>query len=110
MNIHEHPAMKLLELVDPVDEFSKALVLVRDCFSPSATVRELSYRALRHRLADRLGLLAAYETSVMEAARAHTGVLPSTFLDATLALPAEEFAKLRAAFNAQVNALMGRRG
>ena len=101
------PVMRLLELVDPVDEFSKALVLVRDCFSPNATLRELSRRALRHKLAERVGLMAVYETAVMEAARAW-GAQPSNFLDAVKELPPEKFEALRAAYQAQVNALMGR--
>ncbi len=101
------PVLALLELVDPCDEFSKGVVLVRDCFSPSNTLRALSRRKLRAMLSVRTGLMEAYQTAVMAAARAQ-GAKPLTFLDAMSALPPKKFEELRAAYNAQVDALMGR--
>jgi hypothetical protein len=102
------PIMELLELVEPCDEFSKALCLVRDCFNPNNTLRALSRRKLRSMMGERTGLMAAYETAVYTAARAH-GIEPGSWLEAIDALPAVEFSELRDAYNKQVDALMGRK-
>lgn len=101
------PVMKLLELVEQCDEFSKGVSLVRDCFSPNNTLRALSRRKLRSILGERTGLMETYQTAVYEAARKH-GVKPASWLEAVDALPAVEFGELRDAYNAQVDALMGR--
>ncbi len=101
------PVMKLLELVEQCDEFSKGVVLVRDCFSPNNTLRALSRRKLRAILGERTGLMEAYQTVVYEAARKH-GAKPKSYLHAVSAIPIAEFKALRDAYNAQVNALMGR--
>lgn len=101
------PVMALLDLVDPVDEFSRALVLIRDCFSPSDTLRELSRAKLRNLLGERMKLVAAYEVAVLETARAH-GAKPATFLEAVSALPHGKFTQLHEAYAEQVNELMGR--
>jgi hypothetical protein len=101
------PVMALLELIEPVDEFSRGVVLVRDCFSPNNTLRALSRRKLRTMLAERTGLMAAYETAVMEAAQTY-GIAPKSWLEAVKTLPPEVFEELRAAYQAQVDALMKR--
>lgn len=101
------PILTLLDIVDPVDEFSKALVMIRDCFSPNDTLRELSRRALRYKLAERVGLMTTYETVVINAAKDH-GHNPQTFLEAIAVLPSAEFEVLRASYKAQVDAMMQR--
>jgi hypothetical protein len=101
------PVMDLLELVDPVDEFSRALCLVRDCFSSGDTLRTLSRKKLKGLLGERLRLVKAYEVAVLEAAR-ELGVKPTTYLEAVSALPAGKFTELHAAYAAQVNKLMSR--
>ena len=110
-SMEEHPdtgpIMALLELVEPVDEFGRGVALVRDCFSSNNSLRALSRRKLRGMLGQRTGLMAAYETAVMEAAQA-TGAKPHGFLEAMKALPPEMFEELRAAYQVQVDALMGR--
>lgn len=101
------PVMELLEMVDPVDEFSRALVLVRDCFSSSDTLRELSRAKLKGLLGQRLELVIVYETAVFQAAR-DLGANPPTFVEAIKALPAGKFTELHMAYAAQVRELMGR--
>jgi hypothetical protein len=101
------PVMELLELVEPVDEFSKALCLVRDCFSANQTLRTLSRRQLTALLDERLKLVAAYHTAVLEAAR-EQGAEPKTFLEGVKALPPGKFAELHKAYAVQVDELMGR--
>lgn len=101
------PIMDLLDLVDPCDEFSQALCLVRDCFSPSDTLRLLSRKSLRELLKTRTSLMSSYQTAVAAAARAK-GVNAKTFLEAASALPAEEFDTMRKAYEKQVNELMNR--
>lgn len=93
-NMAKHPdagqVMDLLAIVEPCDEFSMALCLVRDCFSPNTTLRTLSRKKLRGVLKERLALLRAYE-SAMKEAETET-----------------EQDEAREAFRRQVNALMGR--
>ena len=103
------PVMALLDLVDPVDEFSRALVLIRDCFSPSDTLRTLSRKKLKGLLGERMQLVVAYETAVFQAAR-DVGGSPQTFMEAVNALlpTPGKFAELHAAYAAQVRELMGR--
>ena len=101
------PVMALLDLVDPVDEFSRALVLIRDCFSPSDTLRELSRAKLKGLLGERMKLEVAYETAVFQAAR-DLGANPQAFMEAIAALPAGKFTELHRAYAAQVRELMGR--
>lgn len=101
------PVMELLELVEPVDEFSKALCLVRDCFSSNQTLRTLSRSKLTALLGERLKLVEAYCTAVLEAAR-EQGWEPKTFLEGVKALPPGKFAELHEAYAAQVDKLMGR--
>jgi hypothetical protein len=101
------PVMALLDLVDPVDEFSRALVLVRDCFSSSDTLRNLSRSKLKGLLGERMKLVAAYEVAVLEAAR-ELGAKPTTYLEAITALPAGKFTELHMAYAKQVDELMGR--
>lgn len=105
-SLQEHPDLApvfdLLKIVDPVDEFSSALCLVRDCFSPSGTLRTLTRRSLRRLLSERLALLRAHETAVTQAA----GI--SDFGKALAALPPEKAEELRAAYRAQVDKLMNR--
>ena len=100
------PVFDLLRLVDPVDEFSRALCLVRDCFDPEETLRTLSRDLLRDLLKQRTALLRAYETAVMDAAQVY-GAKPKTFLEAATVL-GFEFDTLRKAFENQVAELMGR--
>ena len=99
--------MELLELVDPVDEFSRALCLVRDCFSSSDTLRTLSRKKLKGLLGERMRLVQAYEVAVLQAAR-DWGAEPKTFLEAIKELPPGEFTRLHMAYVAQVRELMGR--
>lgn len=101
------PVLELLELVDPVDEFSKALCLVRDCFSPSDTLRLLSHRQLKNLLWHRTRLMATFETAVNEAAK-EAGANPKTWAEAVQVLSPGQFYKLRDAYDAQVRVLMGR--
>jgi len=61
------PVLELLELVDPVDEFSRALCLVRDCFDPSPTLRLLSRNKLQGLLSSRVALLKTYQQAVVDA-------------------------------------------
>lgn len=96
------PVLDLLKIVDPVDEFSSALCLVRDCFSPNNTLRTLSRRALQRMLNERLALLRGYETAVTQAA----GI--ADFGKALAALPREKADELKKAYAAQVAELMGR--
>jgi len=101
------PVLELLKLVDPVDEFSRALVLVRDCFATNNTLRALSRKALRRLLSERTALLAAYETAVMKAAQ-DRGHRPKSFMAALTALPRDVAEELRRNFTEQAEALMGR--
>ena len=101
------PVMALLELVDPVDEFSRALCLVRDCFSSSDTLRTLSRKKLKGLLGERMQLVVAYETAVFQAAR-DLGANPQAFVEAIKVLPAGQFTELHMAYVAQVRELMGR--
>jgi hypothetical protein len=101
------PVMELLELVEPTDEFSKALCLVRDCFSSNQTLRTLSRSKLTALLGERLKLVIAYQTATFQAAR-DVGAHPQTFLDAVKALPPGKFTELHKAYAEQVNKLMGR--
>ena len=101
------PVMDLLELVDPVDEFSRALCLVRDCFSSSDTLRELSRAKLKGLLGERMKLVIAYQTAVFQAAR-DCGAKPKTFEEAVKVLPLGKSIKLRRAYADQVRELMGR--
>lgn len=99
--------MELLELVEPVDEFSRALCLVRDCFSPSDTLRLLSRNQLRGLMKSRMALMTAFETAVMDAAKIK-GVTPKTFSEAHGALEPSEFNELVRAYKQQVDELMSR--
>ncbi len=99
--------MALLDLVDPVDEFSRALVLIRDCFSPSDTLRELSCAKLKGLLGERMKLVVVYETAVFQAAR-DRGWKPKTFVEAMNSLPPVKVGELHRAYAAQVRKLMGR--
>lgn len=101
------PVMALMALVEPVDEFSRALCLVRDCFSPNQSRRTLSRTKLRALLGERLKLVIAYETAVFQAAR-DAGAKPQTYAEAIKALSAEEFTDLHMAYVAQVDKLMSR--
>lgn len=97
------PVMQLLDLVEPVDEFSRALVLVRDCFSPDATLRGLTRAKLRGMLNARVMLVQAYQQAVVE-------LVPGarTFDAAMMRAPKEQLDKLRADFEAQMAELMAR--
>lgn len=101
------PVMDLLAMVEPTDEFSRALCLVRDCFSSSDTLRELSRAKLKGLLGERMALVIAYQTAVFQAAR-DCGAKPMTFVEAIKALPAGKFTELHMAYAAQVRELMGR--
>lgn len=101
------PVMEMLELAEPVDEFSRALCLIRDCFSPNDTLRILSRKQLTGLMKSRIALMTSFETAVVQAAK-DTGAAPRTFADAVKALPAEEFANMQASFSKQVDELMGR--
>ena len=107
----EHPdielIMDLLNLVDPCDEFSQALCLVRDCFSPNDTLRLLSRKSLRDLLKTRTSLMSSYQTAVAAAAGAK-GVNAKTFLEAAAALTNTEFNALKNAYEKQVAELMNR--
>lgn len=101
------PIMEMLGLLDPVDEFSSALCLIRDCFSPSDTLRLLSRRKLEKLLHSRTSLMAAFETAVVAAAK-EAGSKPKNFEEAVGAITPEKFYCLRTAYEAQVRVLMGR--
>ena len=60
--------LDLLHLVDPVDEFSAALCLVRDCFSPTSTLSALSRQKLAQITKERMDLLRAYQDAMVRAA------------------------------------------
>ncbi len=109
MRVHPDiaPIMDLLDLVEPCDEFSRALCLVRDCFEENNTLRHLSRRSLRALLKERTSLMTVYEMVVMKAATT-TGAKPTTFLEAASALPADEFDKMREVYRRQVAEVMGR--
>jgi hypothetical protein len=104
----EHPdtgqVMQLLALVDPVDEFSRALCLVRDCFDPNPTLRILSRNKLRGLLSQRLALLRAYESAVIDAVPG-----AKTFSDAILLGDRATVDRLRENFEQQAAVLMGRK-
>lgn len=100
------PIMEMLSLVDPVDEFSKAVCLVRDCFSDNQTLRTLSRRQLKGMLASRVALVTAYETSVMQEARKYGE--PTDFADACEMIPSVKFDAMRRDFRRQVDELMKR--
>ncbi len=100
------PIMELLGLVEPVDEFSKALCLVRDCFSPNNTLRSLSRKQLRALLGERINLMNAFESAVVRAANEYGSV--STFAAAVRLMPCEELVAMQESYNAQVCKLMGR--
>lgn len=101
------PVMEMLETVEPVDEFSKAICLIRDCFSPNNTLRALSRRQLRGLMRTRIALMTGFETAVVQAAR-EAGAKPKGFEDAMKALPPEVFERMHASYRAQVDELMGR--
>lgn len=98
------PVLELLDMADGADLFSRALALVRDCFSPSDTLRHLSRRKLRAIMKRRVAIVFAYETAVVAAAKEH-GAEPKDFGEAAAALPAEVFEKLRTDFAKQIEEL-----
>lgn len=110
-SMHQHPELKpvfdLLELVEPVDEFSQAVTLVRDCFSTNNTLRTLCRRALRRMVSERTNLMTAYEAAVVQAAK-DAGHSPANFGEALAALPGDVATQLRDTYRAQVDAVMGR--
>jgi len=97
------PVMELLDMVEPHDDFSRALVLVRDCFSPHSTLRYLSRKALRRVLQDRINLATAFQSSVLEAAREIDPEVRS-FEAAVKALTLGQFTELHRAYKAQIEA------
>lgn len=97
------PVMELLDMVEPVDEFSRALCLVRDCFSPDSTLRVLSRDKLRGLLASRVALMTTYQQAMIDAV---PGV--KTFDAAIANGPPFVVNTLRASFERQVAELMGR--
>ena len=97
------PVMELLDMVKPHDDFSRALVLVRDCFSPNNSLRIISRMALRHVLQDRINLATAFQSSVLEAAREIDPEV-STFEGAMKALTPGQFGRLRLAYSKQIEA------
>jgi len=101
------PVMEKLGLVEPVDEFSRALVLMRDCFSPSGTARTLAREKLNRMLASRVALMKVFETSVVQAARAK-GETPKTFAEAMAVLTSDEMQVLRNSYRTQMDELMCR--
>ncbi len=101
------PMLDMLDLVEPCDEFSRALILVRDCFSPSDTLRQISRSQLRAVCSGRIALLNTYQSTMLEASKA-IGCEPRTFLEAWESLPSASRESLQAAYAQQVNELMGR--
>lgn len=101
------PTMDLLELVEPCDEFSRALILLRDCFSPNTTLRMLSRRALREVCSGRVRLLHNYQTVVSENAKA-LGYDTRSFEEAWNWLPKSTRERLQSSYAEQVKILMGR--
>lgn len=99
--------MDLLKIVDPVDDFSSALCLIRDCFSPNTTLRTLSRKCLRRLLKERLALLRAHETAVMQAA-AEAGIKAQDYMQALKRLPKTTADELREAYTKQVAAMRTR--
>lgn len=97
------PVLEMLDLVEPHDDFSRALVLVRDCFSPSNTLRELSRKALRRVLQDRINLMTAFNSSVLEAAREIDPEV-GTFEAAMKLLPPKQLTELVVAYGKQIEA------
>lgn len=99
------PVLDMLELVEPVDEFSKALCLVRDCFAQGGTLRLLSRNKLRGLLRSRIMLMNAYHDAVVA-----TVPGAKTFVDA-VANHAADRAKLTAlkqAYEKEAAKLMAR--
>jgi len=97
------PVLEQLDLIDPVDEFSRALCLVRDCFDPSPTLRMLSRNKLQGLIAGRMNLLRTYQRAVVAA-------VPGcqTFDEAVMKGDPAKIDALKATFEAQANELMGR--
>ncbi len=98
------PVFELLNLADGCDTFSRALALVRDCFSPDSTLRALSRDKLRKIMKLRTAAVFAYEGAVMKAAR-DAGHEPEHFGDALKVLEPDVTNKLHADFLAQIEAL-----
>jgi len=97
------PVLEQLALVDPVDEFSRALCLVRDCFDPSPTLRMLSRNKLQGLIASRMNLLRTYQAAVVAAVPG-----ARTFDDAVAKGDRATVDALRATFQQQADELMGR--
>lgn len=97
------PVLELLSMVDGVDDFSRALVLVRDCFSPSSTLRHLSRNGLRRILKDRIALVTTFHSAVLGAAR-EIDPKASDFKTAVDILPSEDLDRLRTSYQEQVRA------
>lgn len=97
------PVLEMLSMVDGVDDFSRALVLVRDCFSPSGTLRHLARRNLRRILKDRIALVTTFHSAVLGAAREIDPKVPD-FKGAVDILPSEDLDRLRTSYQKQVQA------
>jgi len=97
------PVMDQLALVEPVDEFSRALCLVRDCFSPNTTLRLLSRNKLQGMLRSRRALMYAYQNAVVDAVPG-----AKTFTDALAKGDRQRIEELRKKFEEQAAELMSR--
>ena len=97
------PIMELLQLVEPVDEFSRALCLVRDCFAQGGTLRLLSRNKLRGMLQSRVSLMMAYQKAVIDAVPGARSFTEAVAIGDPVSINA-----LRADFDVQARMLMSR--
>lgn len=86
----------MLELVEPVDEFSSAVCMIRDCMADDLTLRALAIKKLRVFLRARLNLVATYQAEIAQ----HGGIEN---------IRPDTFENLRAAFKSQMDRLHGRK-
>lgn len=96
------PIMSKVAKAVPVDEWSGALCLFRDCFSADGVHRKEARRALLRMLHAREHLQQAYENAMLRAGDAET------FQEALGKVGAGDAQKLRMDYARQMNQLMGR--
>lgn len=104
-SMREHPDLRpvfeLLDLADGSDLFARALMLVRDCFAESDTLRILSRKRLRAIMKRRIAVVFTYEMSVIRAGQAIDPDVKD-FAQAMMVLPKPEFERIKADFEAQM--------
>jgi len=98
------PLLDKLGTLHPVDEWSRALCLLRDCFAADAARRIESRREVVRMIRGREHLQKAYENAMVRAAPGAT-----TFMEAVAKVSTADADRIREDYDRQINELMGRK-